>query len=122
MVFKKENWFYFLLGSVVTFLVSIYWIWVYDKGTYPGFVFLQSAMGVVSVILLLVALFLKFSKIGKSSYDYSPKEYIGNSETRVYHKPNCVAVKNIKPENKERGTLSKFKNRKYEPCDLCMVK
>lgn len=122
VVLKKENWFYFLLGSVVTFLVSIYWIWIYDEGMYPGFVFLQSAMGIFSLILLIIALFLKFSRIGESSSDYSPKQYIGSSETKVYHKPKCVSVPSIGRENKEIGTLSKFKNRKYKPCELCMAK
>lgn len=123
MVFKKENWFYFLLGSVVTFLVSIYWIWVYDNGLYPGFVFLQSAMGIVSVVLLIIALILKFAvpemSEGKS---YPARTYIGSKDTKLYHKSGCVAVKKMSASNRETGTIGKFKKKKYKPCDLCMVK
>ena len=123
---KRENWFYFLLGLIVSFLISIYWIGVYDNG-YPGLKSLQVALWVSCIILLIVSLVVRFSvakvesdapvrKISKNS-----KKYIGSKDEKIYHRADCEFAKRILDKNKEfSSSTSNFRQKGYKPCDFCI--
>lgn len=50
-------------------------------------------------------------------------DYLGSSETKVYHKRSCRLSKLIKRKYKvSSNSILYFKNRGYKPCEVCILK
>lgn len=45
--------------------------------------------------------------------------YIGNTNTKVFHRPSCESVSRMKDKNKKRTTKEELIEDGYEPCDIC---
>lgn len=123
---EKENWSYFFIGAIASFLISIYFIGVYDQGMYPGFRYLQMFFGVLCILLFVFALILRVASWKSSDEKVvkkDDKKYVASKDEKIYHKAGCSSAKKILKKNREySSSTSKFRERGYEPCEFCMLK
>ena len=48
-------------------------------------------------------------------------KFIGNKNSKIYHKPDCAAVKKMKDENKVAfASEEEAKKAKFRPCKKCI--
>lgn len=58
---------------------------------------------------------------GDSSNETQKGEYVINTNTGKFHRPDCSSVEDIKPENKKEytGSREELTKQRYEPCGRC---
>ena len=60
-------------------------------------------------------------RAGDSSNETQEGEYVINTNTGKFHRPDCSSVEDIKPENKKEytGSREELTKQGYEPCGRC---
>ena len=63
----------------------------------------------------------KNAKVCPSADEFAVKNYVLNTKSKKFHKPDCRGAKDISSQNKEnfKGSRNELISKNYEPCGIC---
>ncbi|NOZ20087.1 MAG: hypothetical protein GXP25_03255 [Planctomycetes bacterium] len=78
----------------------------------------MSAGAKKTLLAVVLALFVCQLSMANECKD---AKFIGNKTSKIYHKPDCAAVKKMKEENKVAfASVEEAKKANYRPCKRCI--
>lgn len=96
--------------SFIATLVSVTWIIEH----------LEIVCAVVAAIIALIIFMVVRRKKRRAAYLAMPVVFIGNTQTRTFHRLDCPHLKKIQPANRIAFRLESETDRLgYQPCGAC---